>query len=283
MSSLQSLSVQIEDVLVRQNLRGMAPMREHLDAGFVLRSAQLIQQAKGVVLIGTGFPVAGTFETDGPVGAIAIYQTLEHLGYTPVIVCGAPLSDYLNGRYRVHQIKVGPHQQRDSEAFAALAQWQPSLLISIERPGLAADGSYYNMRREDISSNTACFDSFFELATCPTLAIGDGGNEIGMGNLAAELAVLDIEPAQTQCSELIVADVSNWGAFGLIAMLEALMQQVLLARLDSLASLKYLSECGSVDGVTRRNELTEDGLPATEGLSLLVDLQQLVNEFNQQN
>lgn len=283
MTSLQTLSAQIEGALVRQNLRGMAPMRQHLNAGFVLRSAELIQNAKGVVLIGTGFPVAGTFETDGPVGAIALYDTLEFLGYTPVIVCGAPLSDYLAARYRVHQIKVGPHDQRDSEASAALAHWQPSLLISIERPGLAADGGYYNMRRENISANTACFDSFFELATCPTVAIGDGGNEIGMGKLATELAALDIEPAQTDCTELIVADVSNWGALGLIAMLEVLTKQALLTRLDSLASLKYLSDCGSVDGVTRRNELTEDGLPATEGLTLLVDLQQLINEFNQQN
>lgn len=279
--SFETLSHTIEALLVRQNLRGMAPMRESLTAGYIERSADIIKANKGVVLIGTGFPVAGTFETDGPVGAIALYTAFEALGYEPVMVCGAPLSNYLSERYRVEVIRVGPNAERFDEARQALDKWQPSLLVSIERPGQAADGGYYNMRREDISAYTACFDSFFELATCPTLAIGDGGNEIGMGNLAQPLQALDIEPAMTRCDELIVADVSNWGALGLIAMLEAKTGVALLEKIDSLGSLKFLSDCGSVDGVTRRNELTEDGLPATEGLTLLVDLQRVVNEFNQ--
>ena len=83
-------------------------------------------------------------------------------------------------------------------------------MISIERPGLAADGRYYNMRCEDISERCFFFDPFINSATCPTIGIGDGGNEIGMGNIAAALWKLDIRPSVTCCDELLVADVSNW-------------------------------------------------------------------------
>ena len=38
--------------------------------------------------------------------------------------------------------------------------------------------------------------------------------------------------------------------------------------------LKYISELGSVDGVTRINQLTEDGLPAGEGEAILRELRQ---------
>ena len=279
MNELQ-LSQQIENLLVARNPRGMKDVQPALELGYYLRAATLIREAiiepGAGVLIGTGFPVVDTFETDGPVGAIALYNTLESLGAEPVIVCGAPLSAALAERYRVQEILVGPHGEREEEARRALAVLKPQLIISIERPGMAADGNYYNMRGEDISPRAACFDSFMMQADCPTIAIGDGGNEIGMGNIAEALQGLDIVPATTTCTELVIADVSNWAAHGLIALLAYWSQRDLLADIDSLAILQYLSERGSVDGVTRLNELTEDGLPATEGMAVIEQLRGVV-------
>ena len=48
----------------------------------------------------------------------------------------------------------------------------------------------------------------------------------------------------------------------------------LLKEINPLNILRYISELGSVDGVTRINELTEDGLPVTEGESILRELRQ---------
>jgi len=272
----QQLSKTIEDLLVARNPRGMKDVQPALKPGYYLRAARLIREVIAEpgagVLIGTGFPVVDTFETDGPVGAIALYNALESLGAKPVIVCGAPLSTALAGEYRVQEILVGPHGGREQEASRALAELQPQLIISIERPGMAADGNYYNMRGEDISPRAACFDTFMQQADCPTIAIGDGGNEIGMGNIAEALQGLDIVPAATTCSELVIADVSNWAAHGLIALLAYWSERDLLGDIDSLAILQYLSERGSVDGVTRRNELTEDGLPAAEGIAVIEQL-----------
>lgn len=277
---LQQLSQQIEDILVARNLRGMKKVQPALTAGYCLRAAELLRDKTGHILIGTGFPVVDTFETDGPVGAIALYETLEYLGAKPIIVCGQPIVGALSAKYRTHEIKVGEHDQREAEAEQALVHYEPEAIIAIERPGQAADGGYYNMRGESISARTACFDTFMNKSDCPTLAIGDGGNEIGMGNVSDALQELNIVPATTTCDELLVADVSNWGAYGLIAFLSVWKGEDLLARIDPEAILAYLSELGSVDGVTRINELTEDGLSPAEGLAVIAEIRAAIGYTN---
>lgn len=278
----QHLSQQIEDALVARNPRGMAQVQPALEAGYCLRAAQILQAClsdktnpSATILIGTGFPVIGTFETDGPVGSIALYEALETLGANPIIVCGQPLVGALSARYRTHEISVGDNQHNKTDTLAALALLKPQAIVSIERPGQAADGGYYNMRGESISARTACFDGFMDWSQCPTIAVGDGGNEIGMGKVNHALKSLNIVPAMTSADELIVADVSNWGAYGLIAFLGLWRGQDLLAKIDPLAILQYLSELGSVDGVTRENQLTEDGLPVSEGLDLIHQLRNI--------
>jgi len=269
-----ALSERIEDILVARNLRGMKTVQSHLEPGYCLRAAQLLRHCKGNIFIGTGFPVVDTFETDGPVGSIALYESLEALGANPIIVCGKPISEALSDKYRVHEIRVGDNDQREQEALDALEKYQPEAIISIERPGQAADGGYYNMRGESISPRTACFDTFLNLSQCPTIAVGDGGNEIGMGNVIEALKGLNIVPCTTTCDELIVADVSNWGAYGIISFLSIWNERDLLKEIKPLDILKYISSLGSVDGVTRINQLTEDGLAVTEGESVLLELRQ---------
>ncbi len=270
-----ALSQKIEDILVARNLRGMKTVQPYLQPGYCLRAAQILRDCDGHVLIGTGFPVVDTFETDGPVGSIALYDALETLGAIPIIVCGRPLSEALIAKYRVHEIRVGDHDKREHEAIEAMEKYQPQAIVSIERPGQAADGGYYNMRGENISPRTACFDTFMNLSECPTIAVGDGGNEIGMGKVSEALRDLNIVPAATSCDELIVADVSNWGAYGLISFLSVWHGSDLLKEINPLGILQYISELGSVDGVTRINQLTEDGLPVSEGESILRELREV--------
>lgn len=273
--SQAQISAQLEDMMVRKNLRGMQQLQPFLQPGYFQRAAEMALKCRGTILIGTGFPVIGTFETDGPVGAIALYQAFETLGAHPVLVCGTPLALAVGHDYRIHQISVGDLDKGPEEARQALDIYQPELIISIERPGLNAQGYYANMRGENISAGCACFDYFVTEADCPTIAIGDGGNEIGMGNVLEGLKQLDIIPAVTTCDELLIADVSNWAAFGLIALLGLWARQDLLAAVDTLRILEYLSRKGSVDGVTRENTLTEDGLEAINGQQLIEDLRRL--------
>ncbi len=267
-----SLSQAIEELMVARNLRNMQLARAALQPDYYLRAAQQLRDIQGTVIIGTGFPVTDTFETDGPVGAIALYDALQALGAEPVIACGPPLSDAIAADYRILPLNARDLASAHEEAAAQLRRLQPTAVISIERPGLAEDGRYYNMRGEDITARCAFFDPFLTLASCPTIAIGDGGNEIGMGNIAAAIATLDIRAAVTCCDELLVADVSNWGAYGLIALLAKWSGRDLLADISPLDILDYLSARGSVDGVTRENTLTEDGLAASEGIRVIQEL-----------
>ena len=273
--SLQALTQQIEDLMVARDLRGMKHLQKALVPGYYQRAAQTLFDCKGTVLIGTGFPVDETFETDGPVGAIALYDTLKHLGANPIIVCGDPLSRVISDDYQVHQISVGDLSKGKQEAIDALTKLKPGVVLSIERPGLTAGGFYSNMRGEDISARCACFDYFLTEADCPTIAIGDGGNEIGMGKVTEALSALSITPAATSCDELLVADVSNWGAHGIIALLGYWSGEDLLKKINTLDILKYISARGSVDGVTRLNTLTEDSLESGAGQQLIDELQRI--------
>ena len=266
------LSVAIEALLVERNPRHMQVVRAALEPGYYLRAAQYLQDIRGTVIIGTGFPVTATFETDGPVGAIALYDALETLGAHPILACGPPLSRSLTDDYRVLELTARDIESAQQEAEQQLLDLEPAAIVSIERPGLAADNRYYNMRGEDITERCAFFDPMMNSANCPTIAVGDGGNEIGMGNITQAIANLDINPSVTGCDELLVADVSNWGAYGVIAILASWAGQDLLGQVSPVEILDYLSARGSVDGVTRENTLTEDGLEAEEGLRVIQEL-----------
>ena len=271
----ETIVQQVEDLMVERDLRGMKSIQKALTPGYYERAAKLLLECRGTVLIGTGFPVDETFETDGPVGAIALYKILEHLGAKPIIVCGDPLSSKISQDYNTYEISVGDLSKGRAEAQKALAELKPEIVLSIERPGLSAAGIYANMRGEDISARCACFDYFLIEADCPTIAIGDGGNEIGMGNVTEALASLSITPAMTGCDELLVADVSNWAAHGLIALLGYWQHEDLLSKINTLEILQYISERGSVDGVTRENTLTEDSLASEAGQQLIDQLREI--------
>ena len=270
-----ALSTAIEDAMVQRNLRGMQVAQRALVPGYYMRAANALRGVRGTVLIGTGFPVTHTFETDGPVGAIALYEALETLGAEPILACGPPLSRCIDGEYRVLELAARDVPAARAEARANLDRLQPEAVISIERPGLGADQRYYNMRGEDITDRSAFFDAYLELADCTTIAIGDGGNEIGMGNIRDAIATLDINASVTGCDELLVADVSNWGAYGIIALLSHWCGTDLLQDIRPMEILAYLSSHGSVDGVTRENTLTEDGLEAEEGQRVIMELREL--------
>jgi len=158
----------------------------------------------------------------------------------------------------------------------AIRELKPSLIVSIERPGVTADGRYYNMHKIDISDLTAKFDLFLSESGCPSLAFGDGGNEIGMGNVRDALAAMDIIPAVTTCDELVIASVSNWGVYGVIAVLCRMLNRDLFSVFNPETIAGYLVDNGCVDGMTSRNESSEDGFPISVGLGIIEQLRNLV-------
>jgi hypothetical protein len=266
----------IEDIILSRGTRGMERIRGAVPAGYCARAARLLLENKGRVLIGTGFPVGGSFETDGPMGAIALYRVLERLGHEAIFVCAPPISKVLSDDYRTLEVPILSWEATRPVVESALADIQPSVIVSIERPGVAKDGRYYNMRGKDISDHLAKFDLFFDLCECPTIGVGDGGNEIGMGNVITELVHLPIIPSVTRCDELVIATVSNWGVYGIIAAMSRELHQDLFSLFDPVEIIRHLVDRGAVDGKTGFAECSEDGFPPEVGLSIIARLRELV-------
>jgi hypothetical protein len=267
----------IEEIILSHGTRGMNRIRGAVPAGYCTRAARLLIENQGRVLIGTGFPIGGSFETDGPIGAIALYRVLERLGHEPIFGCAPPLSKVLAGDFRTLEIPILSWEATRPVVDAALAEIRPAVIVSIERPGVAKDGRYYNMRGREIGDALAKFDLFFERCDCPTIGVGDGGNEIGMGNIVAELSQLPIQPSVTRCDELVIATVSNWGVYGIIAAMSRALGQDLFALFEPVEILRHLVDRGAVDGTTGFAECSEDGFPLAVGLSIIEQLRDLLS------
>ncbi len=140
-------------------------------------------------------------------------------------------------------------------------------MIAIERCGFTDEGKYRNMRGRDISDYNAQIDHIFH-ADIPSVGIGDGGNEIGMGNLAEEVTQVESLvkiPCVTQTSKLVLASVSNWGGYGLAAALSELSGRNLLPSVEEeQALLKQTVDLGAVDGMSAQQEYKVDGFTLEE-------------------
>src|SRR5262245_60357958 len=216
-------------------------------------------------------------ETDGPVGAALLAKGLEAVGIRCRVatdeLCRSACAAALAGA-GVQEVPI------DVAAVGAplaplIEAWRQASIthaLAIERCGRSADGPPRNMRGQDIGSYTAPLDELFTAGPWDTIAIGDGGNEIGMGAISRSLIAGHVTHGKTiacvtPARHLIVAGVSNWGAYAFIGALAALRadwRATLLACLDETvdrAVLEATVERGpAVRGVSRLQTLTVDNL-----------------------
>lgn len=252
----------VEDIILRHSRRGMDRLRPLLAADFCHAAARAIFACpQGNVFLTTGFCVKGFAETDGPAGTWAIARALRLLGYTPIIVTDALCQGYFEPEG--FPVLYLPLDADEALCESLLDQYRPVLFLALERCGINAEGDYQNMSGVSIRAHTAPVDQMFARAQgCMlTIGVGDGGNEIGMGNLAAAIsATLDLVPCRVGADHLVIATVSNWGGYGLAACLGQLSGRDLLPSFAEVyAFLQRTVALGSVDGVTCQCQPTEDG------------------------
>ena len=278
------ISETIEDIILSQDKRGMLALRPYLPDDYCSQAAQFIMDNPGDVIIVTGFYVvmSGTPETDGPSGAIAIGEALKALGRTVTYVSDSyttPVLRKFGNGSPVIEFPIGDVVASKKQAKAVLDEVKPSLLISIERCGRTREDTYLNMRYVDISPHTARLDYLFDSAV-PSVGIGDGGNEIGMGNLADMIPQVDSlpdYPAINQVDRLIIASVSNWGGYGLVASMSRIAGKNLLPTVEAETALLHgMIESGVVDGTTGDAVPTVDNFSAEENGELLARLHRAV-------
>ena len=275
----------IEDIILDRDRRGISALRPHLPADFCDQAAALVLDNPGTALITTGFYIltAGAPETDGPPGAIAIGNALEAIGYRAVYVTDrytAPLmSGVLGSDESVVDFPIT--DDASSKAFAAdlLAEHRPSLLISIERCGLTDEGLYRNMRNLDITQYNARLDHLFTDHPA-SVGIGDGGNEIGLGNLKAFVKAaptLVEKPCVVTTTRLVISSVSNWGGYGLVAAISRRRGRNLLPSVEEERDLvRQVADHGAVDGMSAKSEYKVDGFSLEENSEMVARLHELL-------
>ena len=239
-----------------------------------------------IVLV-TGFSVAkGMPETDGPPGTALLGHMLTHLGYDVTYV-----TDRANKRVMQKTLEaVGDMREGNLKTFSAphfgpfatrraaklLDRLNPDAVMTIELPGRNQSGVPKNMRGVITAGFNPPLDEILNVANqrkgITTFAVGDGGNEAGLGRVRADEAgrplgyipnALDrTEMAAVSTADyLITASVSNWGAEAVAAALAKRAGRTdLLTILDEQsAAIDASAKAGAVDGVTRFQKPSVDG------------------------
>jgi hypothetical protein len=251
----------IDEIILKHSDRGMDKLvAKHPKEYCKIAVQNFLELKLGVVFLYTGFYVKGFPETDGPLGTYFLALALEKIGHTPIIITDEYCQDY----FRDIKTLYIPLDGLENDIYQnILNDFKPVCHISIERLGADEEGKYLNSRGVDIEKFTAPLDELFTLGSkkTPTFAIGDGGNEIGMGNFRDFLKeVLYVSPNATISDFPIIASVSNWGAYGFIAYMQKFLKKELLPAFEDVEEyMDYILRLGCVDGIKCENTKSVDG------------------------
>jgi len=293
-----------------------------LAAGRVLGTLEANKQ----VIVLSGFPCCvdqtPPTETDGPPGSLALCQTSLALGHRVVFVTddcnqavfAAAAEDLMkatSSKSAQFSMQTFPADlSTEDESLQQLAT-DCDLLVACERAGPGRDGKYYTMRGIDMNANgrglVAPLDRLVTELRKTTkqqqgplfLAVGDGGNELGMGKVIDAIRNNIPKGDQIGCvvaaDHLVAASVSNWGGYALSAaaalwratqdlrfatsgeeQAEKVIQEWIELCLPTedmeIALLDRCVKAGCRDGVSGRMEATVDGMPLERSLQCLRDI-----------
>lgn len=230
-----------------------------------LSEALALMEKPGRTAVVTGFFVQACCapETDGPGGAVILGRALRKCGHDVTLFTDRLCLDVL----RACSGAAGGPDVREASSAGDILSCRPDLVVFIERLGRADDGKYYNMRGEDVSKTAAPLDgAALEPKRARVLAVGDGGNEAGMGNFRVPLS--ELLPSYAPCLSVVGADaalpvdVSDWGGYALASLLSlGRPRWIGPGEQDLHLMLEAMVRAGAVDGVTRKGEPTVDGFP----------------------
>lgn len=249
-------------------------------------------------------------ENDGPSGAAIVARALSLAKQAHcVIVAEQTLIPGLSAIFTSAGLSVLPFEQaqiacRDgslavvsmlpfttsdaeapAEARRVLDEFQPALLFSTERVGRALDGAYYSMRAVDYGMGRSRIDFVFDEALrrgVPTVAVGDGGNEIGMGAITeavkAHVKFGETIAAITSADVLVTAACSNWGCYAISAALAARLKDVRLLNTPELERHLLLRgvDIGLINSVDGLVDPNVDGMPLDTHVALVEMLRAVV-------
>ncbi len=268
------------------------------------------------VLIVTGAgsgPLIPNGENDGPVGAAVLARALHlGIGCTPLLVCephhAAPVAaaceaigvgmrsvDQAIGSRVGGALVTSPARQDEVDDWSRelLDRLQPSAIIAIERLGPNSKGIVHG------ATGLSGWDPLVDLAPLFTVAaergilsigIGDAGNEIGFGRIVDDVRRIQPHGSVCQCEcgagmatvvptdVLVVAAVSNWGAYGIGACLAMLLERADLQHTPEEAERVILRclEAGGLEAMFCTRRFFVDGIAGEVSVAIVQLLREMV-------
>ena len=259
----------------------------NLRPGDLERGTRRLQSAKNIA-VATGFfiPAAQAVENDGPLGAVFLARGLLALGKDVVLLlpdtaeaaCQV-LCQELGLSCRAVLLSPGLVSEQLVEELGC------DTLVVIEYPGQGQDKTCRNMRGADITPYVPLLDKAFNYAKqCGifTIAVGDGGNELGCavrGSVGAVAPCGTPIAAVTEAEVVIAAGLSNWGVYALLAAMSLLENKNMVPTPSEERSLlDNLCRVGVVDGYYCLCQATVDGQAAEVLAEVLQDLHGAVTD-----
>ena len=270
------------------------------------------------VIISTGagiVPWVVKGETDGPMGAAALGNVLnkglalkpifitEELNVDPIKASCEVLGLKISSDYEIFKkkdraafIRSFPYDDGESQKAAKeiLDEYQPSMIVTLEKLSPNEKGIIHTVRGFDHTQSHAKVHHLINQAMrrdILTIGIGDGGNEIGFGVINKEVKDIIVPfgkrcqcPCQsgiaavTKTDFLIVAAVSNWGAYGLEACIAGLLKNPNLLH-SSTTEQRMLEACvkaGGTDALYLKQMLRVDGIASEVNQSIITILREIV-------
>ncbi|MGN0467587.1 MAG: DUF4392 domain-containing protein [Acutalibacteraceae bacterium] len=266
--------------------------REYTGAPLCMNAAQkLVDVLKedDIVYIMTGF-VLRPFkhaETDGIISSMLLCRSLvKAFGVKPVIICPSenlPAVENLAAVIGLHLFKdisqldempvsmgvvvfTKDQSKAEEQADELLEKIPPKAVISIECPGANEKGVYHNATGLDVTELEAKQDILFDKIqerNILNIAIGDLGNEMGMGTIASHLEQYIPYAGKGKCrcgcegglavrtkaDNIITATVSDWGCYAMIAALAYLTENIDVMHTQELEkeAVQTASRSGMID------------------------------------
>ncbi len=282
-----------------------AGSRAKMGGPLTMRAAEKLSETvkeNDLVFILTGFVLLPHKEPemDGMVSSVLLARSLVlAFGAKPVIICPEDCMEAVKKCAGV----VGLHIYEDLKSVRELpysmgvlaftknparaqieAEWTikeavPSAVISVEAPGSNSLGIYHNAVGKDVTELEAKTDVLWEILRSKgvlNIAIGDLGNEIGMGAIAEHIKKYVPFTAPEECvcgcnggilaaskaDNVITATCSDWGCYGMMAALAYLKRDMEILHREEMEAevMRVASRSGLID-------MTGSLLPGIDGFN----------------
>ena len=266
--------------------RGLLKFVPDADLG---KLSEELASAERVIVV-TGFPILskGKGETDGPSGALNIARALKISGKEVCLATDECNYEIVRQTAQAANLSVNtyniPAENSEEHCLKLIEEFSPSHVIAIERPG-KINGTFRNMNGHIIDHLVSDTDSLLMCKNTVTIAVGDGGNELGMGNLKEYAMEAGVAFADTNCDYPLVAGISNWWGWGIAALISLNMGENILPSYEEEESyLKAMLSAGAIDGINHEPQMSVDGISFEDNAKFMMEIHKLVDSaLNRKN